>query len=117
VERGWTACPTDPDSRANTDNSARIRFGAIWCLLTVMSVILFLVSFDGGISPTAGRYFAVYAGADDRRNATRLLVTLVLLILLLSSVVSVSMFFLAPLIVPLFHMPDHLRASAVFPFV
>lgn len=80
----------------------------------VMSVYVFLTSFDGGITPTAGRYFAVYAGVDDRKGTTRLLLTLVLLVLLFGTILSVSMYFLAPLIVPLFHMPFHLRSSAVF---
>lgn len=86
----------------------------IYSLMT--SVYAFFVSFDGGISPTAGRYFAVYAGADDKRRTTRLLTTLVTLILVLSAIFSVGIYFAAPHLVLLFHMPHHLRPSAVFVF-
>src|SRR4051812_569503 len=42
----------------------------------ISAVATFLGSFDGGISTSAQRYFAIYAGTDDRLSSTRLLSTL-----------------------------------------
>lgn len=58
---------------------------AAFLLITTLQALMGTV--DGGIGPSANRYFTVYAGAGDRAGMTRLLSTLVLIISLATLVV------------------------------
>jgi O-antigen/teichoic acid export membrane protein len=76
----------------------------------------FLSTFDGGIRGTAQRYFGVYAGQNDVRRTTQLMVTLLLLISAFGVVLSAVGWLLAPPIVSLLRMPANLRPESVFLF-
>ena len=82
--------------------------------LLVVTINTLLGSFDGGIISSAQRYFAVFAGRSDRRETTRLLVTLTVVIAALGAFLLAVMWFLAPVLAVLLHMPHGLRAEAVF---
>ena len=87
------------------------RFGLYVVLLTVSD---FLRSFDGGIYASANRYFAVYAGRDDRAATTRLLTTLVLVVSGLGVLVAAVLAFTAPYVLKLFSFPAELQGEATF---
>ncbi|MDO5681546.1 MAG: oligosaccharide flippase family protein [Propionibacteriaceae bacterium] len=76
--------------------------GLYGIFLLVMAVQMFLGSFDGGIGPSAGRYFSIYAGRGDAAATTRLLCTLQIAITIISVVVLGVVFWLAPVIVGFF---------------
>jgi O-antigen/teichoic acid export membrane protein len=82
------------------------RYG-LFMLVTVL--VTFLGSFDAGLGASAGRYLAIYAGQDDRRAATSLVVSLLVLVLGVTAVGSAALWFLAPVVLTLFDLP-----SAVF---
>ncbi|MGH3600258.1 MAG: oligosaccharide flippase family protein, partial [Pseudonocardiaceae bacterium] len=78
------------------------------------TITIFLSSFDGGIGPTAQRFFSLYAGRDDRRTTTRLLCTLIAVIVVAGGIVSTADWILSPLIATAFHMPRRYRPESVF---
>ena len=82
--------------------------------ILVNTIIGFLGSFDGGIGASAQRYFAVYAGTDDRFATTRLLTTLVAVVSMFSVSLFVIIFFVIPLVLPFFHVPGDLLGEGVF---
>lgn len=79
-----------------------------------VTISLFLASFDGGISASAQRFFAIYAGTDDRAAATRLLVTLAAFVAALGALLFVALFFMAPPLLTLFNIPAKLLPEGVF---
>ncbi len=85
-------------------------------LSLVLIVNAFLTSFDGGLQPTASRYFSVYAGSNDERGTTRLACTLLGLIAIFGGVFALIVFLLAPEAIKLFNVPSHLLPSGVFLF-
>lgn len=89
------------------------RYGVFILVVTATGM---LTSFDGGVLGAAQRYFAVYAGTDDRRSTTQLLVTFCVVLSGVGIVMSTAAWFLAPLIVALLHMSDIWRPQAVFLF-
>lgn len=70
--------------------------------LLVVALQVFLGSFDGGIGPSAGRYFAIYAGRGDAIATTRLLCTLQIAVTAISVVILGVVFWAAPAIVAFF---------------
>jgi O-antigen/teichoic acid export membrane protein len=82
--------------------------------MLALSFIGIFGGLDGGVSGTAGRYFAVYAATDDRRSTTRLLVTSCLAVCAFGLLLSVVIWFLAPLVVSVLSMSSSLRGQAVF---
>ncbi len=48
------------------------RYGIFVLVVTITGM---LTTFDGGVMAAASRYFSIYAGTDDRRSTTQLLVT------------------------------------------
>lgn len=80
----------------------------------VAMVSIFLGSFDGGIGLSAGRYFSVYAGRDDRAASTRLLCTLGVIIVIGGGILSTATFVLAPLVAAAFRIPQAYRPESVF---
>ncbi len=84
-------------------------------LFMLVSIIgAFMGSFDGGLGPSAGRYFTIYAGTGDRPAITRLLLTLVLVISVIGSTIFVVFFFAAPSLLELFRIPAALRGEGLF---
>jgi len=73
----------------------------------------FLSQFDGGIGRSAQRFFMLYAGRNDPVAATRLLVSLLLLVLGVSMLTLGTAIVLAPSIMVFFHAPPDLFADAV----
>lgn len=75
----------------------------IWGIFLLVNVVqLVLGSFDGGIGPSANRFFTIYAGRGDREATTALLTTLVLIISALATVVFGLFFALSPWIIQFF---------------
>jgi O-antigen/teichoic acid export membrane protein len=89
------------------------RYGIFVLVVTLSGM---LTSFDGGLMGAASRYFAVYAGTDDRRSTTRLLVTFCVLLTGLGAVISAAAWFLSPVVVGFLNMSAIWRAQAVFLF-
>ncbi len=89
------------------------RFGVYLVLVAITS---FLGNFDGGIGASAGRYFAVYAGAGDAIKATRLLTTLSGVVVLLGAVIVGILFAISPLVLRVFDVPPALRGEGLFLF-
>jgi O-antigen/teichoic acid export membrane protein len=85
-------------------------------LSLVLIVNAFLTSFDGGLQPTASRYFSVFAGSNDERSTTRLACTMLGLIAVLGGVFALIVFLLAPEAIKLFNIPTDLVAAGVFLF-
>lgn len=79
--------------------------------LIVNTLINFVGQVDGGLGATAQRYFAIFAGARDRRTMTSYLVTLVLCILGIGAVVLVPIAFSAGALADFFHAPADLREA------
>lgn len=59
---------------------------SIFLLVTTFTMVL--SQFDGGIGPSAMRFFSIYAGRDDRAAATRLLLSVSALIFAVSALVT-----------------------------
>ncbi len=89
----------------------RVAYGLF---LVVNTLTQFLGQFDGGISRSAQRFFTLYAGQGDRRHATRLLLTLCLLIAGFTAVTMGAAFIYTPSIVEFFHAPPELFDDTVF---
>ena len=89
------------------------RYGIFVLVLTITTM---LTSFDGGVAGAAGRYFAVYAGTDDRRSTTQLLVTFCVLLTGLGLVMSTIAWFLSPVVVGFLNMSAIWRPQAIFLF-
>lgn len=79
-----------------------------------LMVSIFLGSFDGGIGLSAGRYFSLYAGRDDRAASTRLLCTLALIIVIGGGMLSAMTWLLAPFVAGAFRVPVVYRPESVF---
>ncbi|WP_162872761.1 lipopolysaccharide biosynthesis protein [Austwickia chelonae] len=82
--------------------------------LIASTLTQFLGQFDGGIGRSATRYFAVYAGQGDSRAATRLLTSLLVCVVGLTSVTLGTVFVLAPKVVDFFHAPPALEQDTIF---
>ncbi|GAB76701.1 Membrane protein involved in the export of O-antigen and teichoic acid [Austwickia chelonae] len=82
--------------------------------LIASTLTQFLSQFDGGIGRSATRYFALYAGQGDRRAATRLLTSLLVCVITLTSVTLGTVFVLAPIVVDFFHAPPDLEQDTIF---
>jgi O-antigen/teichoic acid export membrane protein len=70
--------------------------------LLVMSLQLILAYIDGGIGPSANRYFGLYAGRGDVRSSTRLLCSLITIVAAANAVLFTIVFIAAPRIVAFF---------------
>ncbi|HXZ83056.1 MAG TPA: oligosaccharide flippase family protein [Acidimicrobiales bacterium] len=71
-----------------------------------------LSNLDGGLGPCATRYFAVYAGAKDRRSTSSLLVTMSLLVFLVIGIVAAAAVLLAPDVTVVLHTSAGLKHEA-----
>ena len=76
--------------------------GIYGIFLLVMVIQQFVGSVDGGVGPSARRYFGLFAGRGDRAATTSLLVTLVLLVVASSAVICGAFFAAAPWIMAFF---------------
>lgn len=83
--------------------------------ILVSTVQYFLAAIDGGIGPSAHRYFTLYAGRDDKVATTRLLTSLATLIAASATVLFVVAWLLAPAIVDFFgEVTDADPSGAIF---
>jgi O-antigen/teichoic acid export membrane protein len=80
------------------------------------TITAFISGFNGGLASTAGRYFPVYAGADDKVSTTKMLTTMMAMVLVLGAVLTLADWFVSPLIVGSLSMSKSLRPSALFLF-
>lgn len=87
------------------------RFG-LYILAT--SIADFLGTFDGGLYSSSQRYFAVYAGAGDRRSTSRLCLSLTAAVLVLGAIMAALLTLLAPALLTLFRVPESLRGEGQF---
>lgn len=87
------------------------RWGLIALVTTLESIIR---SFDGGLTGVLNRYFAIYAGADDRPATTRMLTTVLVFVFSAGFVLGLCGWFLAPKLVDLFAMPSRFRPETTF---
>lgn len=87
------------------------RFG-IWSLALVL--LSTITAFDGGVSASLARFFAIYAARDDRADTGRLLLSSLLFFALIGVVLTLAAFPLAPIIVGLLDVPSALNGEAVF---
>lgn len=70
--------------------------------LLISSIQALMGTVDGGIGPSANRYFTLYAGRDDRLATTRLLTTLAVIISALAVVAFGLFFWATPTIISFF---------------
>lgn len=82
--------------------------------LLVSGLQVFMAAVDGGIGPSANRYFTVYAGRDDREATTRLLTTLAVVIAALTVVVFGIFYTIAPALLAFFPTTKADPAGSVF---
>ncbi len=87
------------------------RYGIFVLVVTLTGM---LTSFDGGVMGAAPRYFSVYAGTDDRKSTTQLLVTFCVLLTGLGIVISIAAWFLSPVVVGFLNMSADLAATGDF---
>jgi O-antigen/teichoic acid export membrane protein len=86
-----------------------------WGLIALITTIeQFLNTFDGGLTEATNRFFAVYAGRDDRALTTRTLTSVLCLIVVTGSAAAGAGWFVAPFVVSFFRMPGYLRPETVF---
>ena len=86
-----------------------------WGLIALVSTLQTIIgTFDGGLLGTLNRYYAIYAGADDRSSTTRTLTTVLAFVVGAGAAVSLLGWFLAPAVVDLFAMPKALRPETSF---
>ncbi|MCU1495357.1 MAG: hypothetical protein JWO62_3121 [Acidimicrobiaceae bacterium] len=71
-----------------------------------------LSNLDGGLGPTATRYFAVYAGAGDRKSTSSLLFTISCMLAVVTGAVAGLVALFAPDITVFLHASVSLRGSA-----
>ena len=88
-----------------------VRFGLYVLASTVVS---FLRTFDGGLGATAIRFFSVHAGAGARDKTTRLLVSLVGVVVIVGGFVGAVFELFVPLIVRAFGVSAPLRAEGAY---
>lgn len=81
--------------------------------ILVSSISAFLASFDGGIGVSAQRYFAIYAGRDDKVATTRLLFTLSSLITAVGVALFAVIYISSPPILSAMGVPKDLRPEGV----
>jgi O-antigen/teichoic acid export membrane protein len=89
------------------------RYGIFVLVVTLTGM---LNSFDGGMMGAAQRYFSIYAGTDDRRSTTQLLVTFCLFLTGVGLVISIAAWFLSPVVVGFLNMSAIWRPQAIFLF-
>ena len=86
-----------------------------WGLIALVSTLQSILStLDGGLIGTVNRYFAIYAGADDRSSTTRALITVLAVVLGAGAVLGLLGWFIAPRVVDLFAMPSRFRPETTF---
>lgn len=86
-----------------------------WGLLALVnSIRVFFGPFGGGLGGTMGRYFALYAGRDDRVKTTQALVTIGAFLTVLGGVVTAVSWWLAPPLMGVFGVRGALWPEGVF---
>ena len=78
------------------------------------TVISLLRTFDGGLAGTAIRFFAIQAGAERRDETTRLLTSLVTLVLVVGGLIGAVAELLVPAIIRAFGVTPSLRGEGIF---
>jgi O-antigen/teichoic acid export membrane protein len=86
-----------------------------WGLLALVSSIsVFFGPLGGGLGGTMTRYFALYAGRDDRQKTTETLITVGALLVVLGCVATLVSWFASPLFMDLFSVHGSLRSEGTF---
>ena len=86
-----------------------------WGLLAlVQSMSVFFGPLGGGLGGTMVRYFALYAGRDDRVKTTETLITVSALLVLLGTVATFVVWWAAPLLLGAFGVHGSLKPEGVF---
>ncbi|MDO5699029.1 MAG: oligosaccharide flippase family protein [Dermatophilus congolensis] len=82
--------------------------------LIVSTATLLISQFDGGIGPSAMRYFTIYAGRDDKAATTRLLVSVSFVIAAVSGLVTVlAIVFTDPILAIVRVAPEYLHETRI----
>jgi O-antigen/teichoic acid export membrane protein len=88
---------------------------ARWGLYVLVSTIsVFLGPLNAGIGGSVGRFFAVYAGRDDRLKTTETLTTTFCALLILGAITTILGWFLSPMVIHLFGVRGTLVGEGVF---
>ena len=87
------------------------RYGLFMLALGLATVFL---RFDGGLTASAQRYFAIFAGRGDLLETTRLMTTITTLVTGLAVAIAITLNIVADPVTRLLHMPEELRGEAAF---
>ncbi|MEP7368297.1 MAG: polysaccharide biosynthesis C-terminal domain-containing protein [Dermatophilaceae bacterium] len=82
--------------------------------LLINTLTMMLSTFDGGLGPSAQRYYALYAGRDDRASTTRLLVTVSAVLGVVCSVIFAALLLAAPWVLTLFRVDPRFQPESLF---
>lgn len=86
-----------------------------WGLLALaQSISVFLGPLGGGLGGTMGRYFALYAGRDDRVKTTETLLTMSGFLVVLAAVVTLIAWWAAPPLMGVFRVRGSLEPEGIF---
>ena len=88
---------------------------AAWGLLALVnSIRVFFGPLGGGLGGAMGRYFALYAGRDDRVKTTQALVTIGSFLAVLGVVITAASWWVAPLLMTVFGVHGGLKPEGIF---
>lgn len=88
---------------------------ARWGLFVLVTTIsVFLGPLNAGLGGTVGRYFAVYAGRDDREKTTETLLTMLCVLSVLGGVGTAIGWVLSPVVIHLFGVRGALTEEGIF---
>lgn len=82
--------------------------------IVVNSIALAIGTFDGGIGASAQRYFTIFAGRDARDEMTRLLVSLLGIVTLVSLVLFTGLWMASPAVVRFFQASPAMQPEMTF---
>ncbi|MBO3142994.1 oligosaccharide flippase family protein [Dermatophilus congolensis] len=82
--------------------------------MLVTSFTTLLSQFDGGIGPSAMRYFTIYAGRDDRESTTRLLLSVAAIVFTGGLIISLTVFLTTESILQFFRVDPLFLPEASF---
>ena len=86
-----------------------------WGLLALVnSIRVFFGPFGGGLGGTMGRYFALYAGRDDRVKTTQAFATIGGFLVVLGGVVTAASWWAAPPLMAVFGVHGRLEPQGIF---
>lgn len=88
---------------------------AAWGLLALVnSIRVFFGPFGGGLGGTMGRYFALYAGRDDRVKTTQAFITIGGFLVVLGGIATAVSWWAAPPLMAVFSVHGRLEPEGIF---